>query len=186
MQCLVAYDKVTICSKAEVSLLVHIYFPSTMPCPKVAVLYRNRRIFFFTINHCCFFFSAPFLCFKLLKIIYLLQGWIKCAFISQVSVLLVAHTSICSSDERVVLVPWVRLRYLLGSDRMTSPLRECIEFIDSFAVFFSPSQEAVDELSIQKCLTLQCETVSDRQAREDHLLMQYGVQMLLLFLKLSE
>lgn len=104
---------------------------------------------------------------------------------SQVFVLLVAHPSICSSDERVVLVPCVRLRYLLGSDRMTSLLRECIEFIESFAVF-SPSQEAIDELSIQKCLTLQRETVSDTQAREDHLLMQCGVQMLLLFLKLYE
>lgn len=71
---------------------------------------------------------------------------------SQVFVLLVARTCICSSDERAVLVPWVRLRYLSGSGRMTSLLRECIEFIESFAVFFFffPSQEAVDVLSIQK------------------------------------
>lgn len=138
------------------------------------------------INHCCLFFSAPFLWFKLLKIIYLLQEWIKCTSI---------FTGICSP-----CCPYIYLFQWWKS--CSSPLGETQIFVRQwqnditskgmhwihwiFCCFFPPSQEAVHELSIQKCLTLQRETVSDTQAREDHLLMQCGVQMLLLFLKLFE
>lgn len=137
------------------------------------------------INHCCLFFSAHFfLCFKLLKIIYLLQERIKFASI---------FTSICSPCcPSIYLFQWWK--------SCSGPLGETQIFVKQWQnditsnslnslnilLFSSPSQEAVDELSVQKCLTLQRETVSDTQAREDHLLMQGGVQMLLLFLKLYE
>lgn len=82
VQCLIAYDKVTIWSKAEVNLLVHTYVPSTMPCPKSIEIWASLWKITAVFSSQCIF-----LCFMLLKIIYLLEELLKCVSV---------FTSICS------------------------------------------------------------------------------------------
>lgn len=151
VQCLIAYDKVTIWSKAEVNLLVHTYVPSTMPCPKVTVLYRNMSILMK--NHSCLFFSVHFFwCFMLLKIIYLLEELLKCVSV---------FTSICSPccPYMYLFKWWKSCSSPLGETQVfirqwqndiTSKGMHWIHWIFCCFFFFFPSQEAVDVLSIQK------------------------------------